>query len=208
LNEQANRLAHYLRARGVRPEAPVGLCMEQSLTSVVAVLGILKAGGAYVPLDPDYPPFRLEEMASDAKLSIAITSASCRARVPAGIEIVCVDENALCIAAESSEAPDSGATPDSAAYIVYTSASTGRPKGVIGIHRSITNGLKSVTYAPDEVCCLNTSLSFGFSVANLFLPIMSGVPLVVLSGEQIRDIHQMMLVLEREGVTRIVVVPA
>jgi acyl-coenzyme A synthetase/AMP-(fatty) acid ligase/acyl carrier protein len=65
-----------------------------------------------------------------------------------------------------------------------------------------------VTYEPGEVCCLNTSLSFGFSIANLFLPLMSGVPLVVLSGEQIRDIHQMMSVLEREGVTRIVVVPA
>jgi amino acid adenylation domain-containing protein len=208
LNEQANRLANHLRAGGVRAEAPVGLCMEQSLKAVVSVLGILKAGGAYVPLDPCNPQSRLAEIASDARLSITVTSAGCRHRVPPGIEMVCVDQDALSIAAEDSVAPESGTTPDSAAYILYTSASTGKPKGVVGIHRSITNGLNSVTYVPDEVCCLNTFLSFGFSIANLFLPLMSGVPLVVLSNEQIRDTNQMMMVLEKEGVTRIVVVPA
>ena len=91
---------------------------------------------------------------------------------------------------------------------MYTSASTGKPKGVVGIHRSITNGLNTVNYATDEVCCLNTFLSYGFSLANLFLPLMSGVPVVVLSDEQIRDSNQMMTVLEKEGVTRLVLIPS
>src|SRR4029079_154243 len=30
LNESANQLAHYLRSRGVKPETPVGLCLERS----------------------------------------------------------------------------------------------------------------------------------------------------------------------------------
>jgi len=208
LDEKANRLANYLRKRGVGPEVLVGFCMEQSLSAVVAVLGILKAGGAYVPLDPGYPENRLQEIASDARLAIAVTSARFRHRVPAGIETVCTDRDCALIAAESSAAPVADITPDSAAYVLYTSASTGKPKGVVGIHRSITNGLKSVNYAPGEVCCLNTFLSYGFSIANLFLPLMSGVPVVVLSDEQIRDANQMMTVLEKEGVTRLVLVPA
>ena len=65
-----------------------------------------------------------------------------------------------------------------------------------------------MNYAPGEVCCLNTFLSYGFSIANLFLPLMSGVPVVVLTGEQIRDANQMMTVLEKEGVTRLVLIPA
>ena len=55
LNQRANQLAHYLRARGVGPEVLVGICMERSLELMVGLLGILKAGGAYVPLDPAYP---------------------------------------------------------------------------------------------------------------------------------------------------------
>ncbi|HEU4597694.1 MAG TPA: condensation domain-containing protein, partial [Pyrinomonadaceae bacterium] len=54
LNERANRLAHFLRTRGVGPEVRVGICFERSLDMLVAVLGVLKAGGAYVPLDPAY----------------------------------------------------------------------------------------------------------------------------------------------------------
>jgi amino acid adenylation domain-containing protein len=208
LNQQANRLANYLRARGVGPEVFVGLCIEQSLQAVVAVLGILKAGGAYVPLDPSFPQQRLEEMAADAKLAIAVTSARFDHRVPVGIETVCVDRDAALIAATSPAAPVTTNTPDSAAYVLYTSASTGKPKGVVGIHRSITNGLNSVTYVAKEICCLNAFLSFGFSVANLFLPLMRGVPLVIASDEQIRDINQLMNVLEQEGVTRIALVPS
>src|SRR5262249_45151161 len=121
---------------------------------------------------------------------------------------VCVDRDSLPIAAESSLTPVSQITPDSAAYILYTSASTGKAKGVIGIHRSIINGQYSAAYAPGEVCCLNTFLNYGFSIANLFLPLISGVPVVVLTDEQIRDTNQMVTVVEKEGVTRLVVVPS
>ena len=59
LNRRANRLAHYLRELGVKPDERVGICVERSLEMIVGLLGIMKAGGAYVPLDPDYPVERL-----------------------------------------------------------------------------------------------------------------------------------------------------
>ncbi|MCA6113231.1 condensation domain-containing protein, partial [Bradyrhizobium cenepequi] len=49
LNARANRLAHHLIGRGVRPDQPVAICVERRVAMVVGVLAILKAGGAYLP---------------------------------------------------------------------------------------------------------------------------------------------------------------
>lgn len=208
LNEQANRLANYLRERGVGPDVLVGFCMEQSWRAVVVILGILKAGGAYVPLDPNYPRQRLSQMLQETKVSLVVSCARFQDRVPPGIEIVSVDRDTALIGAASPLNPDSGTTPDSTAYVLYTSGSLGTPKAIVGIQRSIINGLASITYAPDEICCLNALISFGFAIANLFLPLLCGLPLVIISDEDLRDINGLVNVLERERITRIVLVPA
>ncbi len=200
LNRYANRLAHHLLARGVGPEVLVGLCMEQSWRAVAGIVGILKAGGAYVPLDPSYPPQRLNEMVQDARLSLVVTSARWGDRVPSGVEIVYVDQ----IPAGSSANPVSKTTPDSAAYVLFTSGSTGKPKAVVGLHRSVINGLTFIGYASDEICCLNAFLSYGFSLSLLFLPLMCGIPLVIISDQDLKDINALVNIVERERVTRIV----
>ena len=66
LNERANQLAHYLRSLGVGPDSLVGLCVERSAQTIVALLAILKAGGAYVPLNPDNPKPRLVQQLAGA----------------------------------------------------------------------------------------------------------------------------------------------
>ncbi len=73
LDQRANQLAHYLRARGVSAEVRVGVLLEPSPELIVALLGILKAGGAYVPLDSDYPKQRLQFMLEDAGVRLVLT---------------------------------------------------------------------------------------------------------------------------------------
>jgi len=73
LNARANRLAAYLRARGVGPESLVGICLDRSPEMMVAILGVLKAGGAYVPLDPAYPRYRLAFMLDDCQAAVILT---------------------------------------------------------------------------------------------------------------------------------------
>ncbi|MDQ3918632.1 MAG: AMP-binding protein, partial [Acidobacteriota bacterium] len=82
LNARANRLARRLRAAGVGPESLVGLLLERSAETVVAILGVLKAGGAYVPLDPSYPAERLRFMLEDAGMKVLLTERGLLERLP------------------------------------------------------------------------------------------------------------------------------
>ncbi len=85
LNARANRLAHHLRALGVRPDDRVAICAERSLEMVVGLLAILKAGGAYVPLDPGYPAERLAYMLTDSAPVVALTHGAARAALEQGM---------------------------------------------------------------------------------------------------------------------------
>ena len=79
LNASANRLAHHLRALGVRPDDRVAICAERSLEMVVGLVAIHKAGGAYVPLDPGYPAERLAYMLRDSAPVAVLTHSAARA---------------------------------------------------------------------------------------------------------------------------------
>ncbi|HEV7216779.1 MAG TPA: amino acid adenylation domain-containing protein, partial [Chloroflexota bacterium] len=131
LEERANRLAHWLRARGVGPNVPVAVLLERSVDLVVALLGIVKAGGAYVPLDPGYPPERLGFMLGDCQAPILVTTAPLAEALPfRKCRTLCLDGEETDIARQPAHAPAAGSTSRDLAYIIYTSGSTGRPKGV------------------------------------------------------------------------------
>ena len=74
LNSRANRLAHYLRQLGVKPDVCVAICVERGFEMIVGLLAILKAGGAYVPLDPAYPVERIRFMLEDSAPLALLTS--------------------------------------------------------------------------------------------------------------------------------------
>src|ERR1051325_2179604 len=94
LEARATQLARTLRARGVRQETAVGVCVQRSVDSIVAALGVLQAGGTYVPLDPDYPFDRIEYLAQDAGAPIIVREASSLDRRGVG------QRGVICLAAE------------------------------------------------------------------------------------------------------------
>lgn len=187
LDRRANQMAWHLRALGVGPEAPVGLCLTRSPDMVVALLGILKAGAAYLPLDPSYPLERLTFMVQDARPSVIVADSPALASHDGGPTVLRLDAGGdrEAIARQPSDRPDAPVAADDLAYVIYTSGSTGRPKGVMLEHRNVANlfvGMDAWVGTGPGVWLALTSLSFDISVVELLWTLARGFTVVLHPG--------------------------
>ena len=135
LDQQANQLAHYLQNLGIRPEVPVGICMERSIELVVAVLAVLKAGGGCLPLDPALPESRLTLMVEAARSPVILTQTRFLDKVSSlTVQVVSLDAIQESLTQHKKEAPVSGLIEQNLAFVFFTSGSTGDPKAVMRNH--------------------------------------------------------------------------
>jgi amino acid adenylation domain-containing protein len=217
LDEYANQFARFLQGLDVGPGTVVGVHMERSAGMLVALLGLLKAGGTYVPLDPAYPQSRLLHMIADSGMTILLTEHALldqldAAQFPPSLHVVSMNAEWSKINKRSKNKPRVDLSGDSLAYIIYTSGSTGRPKGVEVTHRSLVNLLGAMQHEPgigDEDVMVNvTTLSFDIAALELYLPLVAGASLVILSKEQSMDASQMAEALDRHRVTMMQATPA
>ncbi len=209
LNEQANQLAHYLRAQGVRPDSLVGLCVERSVEMVVGIIGILKAGGAYLPLDPSYPQERLDYMIEDSRPAVVLTQSWLEERLPlVSVPVLRLDtelEELREYSSDNAGLEEVGLRPEHLAYVIYTSGSTGKPKGVMVEHRNVGR-LLSVTeadfgFGAQDVWTLFHSYAFDFSVWEMWGALAYGGRLVVVPKWVSRSPEDFYRLVVSEGVT-------
>jgi amino acid adenylation domain-containing protein len=140
LDSMASRLAHYLRSRGAGRELLIALCLERSITMVVAALGVLKSGAAYLPLDPSYPRERLALLLNDSQAPILVTQQRLvKEKLGDDCYVVDLDADADQIEHCPEYAGETGLELENLAYVIYTSGSTGPPKGVQITHGSLLN---------------------------------------------------------------------
>jgi amino acid adenylation domain-containing protein len=213
LERRSNQWAHYLRGRGVGPESVVGVCMERSVEMVVVLLGIMKAGGAYLAIDPDYPGARRGYMVTDvgAKELVVQRHLSGEWGEYGGERIIWEQEREK-VEKESSGEVKAGASGESVAYVIYTSGSTGEPKGVGATHRGMMNRIRTeqeeMGYEAGESCCQKTSMSFVDAVLEMWGPLVSGGRLVLAGETAMRDPEELLELVEREGIRRLITVPS
>lgn len=211
LNSRANQLARYLKKHGVGPEALVGILMQRSAETVVAILATLKAGGAYLPLDPSYPAELLAFMVNDARPVVVITKGSLSDKLPQSIpQIVCLDREADEIGKHSTENLSVKVFPANAAYAIYTSGSSGRPKGVIVSHQNLLHSTfaRLLYYRePVHAFLLLSSFSFDSSVAGLFWTLCQGGKLVVPEETDHQDPAYLLKICERHRVSHLLCLP-
>ncbi|MEV0198035.1 amino acid adenylation domain-containing protein [Nonomuraea sp. NPDC050691] len=173
LDRRANQVAHWLLARGVRRQEPVGVLLERRPELVAAMLGVLKAGAAYLPLDPVHPAGRTEAILADAGARIVLTEAEIAAA-----------------AGEPEERPDVAVRPEHLAYVIYTSGSTGQPKGVAVEHRQITHYLGAVAErVPAGITsyALVSTAAADLGLTNVLCALTSGARLHLIDHETATD---------------------
>lgn len=203
LLSQSLIVANGLKSRGLLPEEPVIVVTDRTFRTIANLLGVLAAGGCYVPIDPDDPPDRMRHIVEVTRARHMIGARAqldpIRTRLNSSqqsiqfmtseewLELFTKGSNA------SSSAPLSGSDFPLApggrklAYILFTSGSTGLPKGVEVEHRSVVNLLDAVRElfrfdASDRFLAVS-KIGFDISVAELFLPLITGGTVVMRSRE-------------------------
>ena len=123
LNKEANKIAHGLIDRGVRPSDIVAFMLPRRSCLIPAMFGILKAGAAYLPIDLDYPQERVDYILMDSGAAFFVTE----------------DNIGELLADEDVSDPTVPVSGDNLCYCIYTSGTSGNPKGALIRHRNLVN---------------------------------------------------------------------
>lgn len=210
LNNRANKLAGYLRSKGIRADHVVGLMVERSFEMLIGIFAVLKAGGAYLPLDPKIPDERLNYYVEDCHVSLILTTEFYMEKVPEVSKIRIEKEEEF--RSFSNQNPVKITNSAQLAYVIYTSGSTGKPKGVMIPHKALVNRLewmqKQYGLTEEDVLLQKTTFSFDVSVWELLWWSMMGAKLAILPPKKEKNPRAIAKAIALYKVTQIHFVPS
>ncbi|NOQ25380.1 MAG: amino acid adenylation domain-containing protein [Bacteroidales bacterium] len=209
LNEKSNQIARLIVKQGVKEDDIVGIMVDRSFEMIIGIIGILKSGGAYLPIDPNYPEERIKYIITNSRAKLILTKSDYLSKIK---EIKTID-----IEDEGNYTEDTFNlkklnTSNSLAYLIYTSGSTGNPKGVMVEHHSLVNHIYNqideFKINEDERILQFSTYTFDASVEQIFLALMSGSSLVIISNESILNGDMLNQYIKEKRITHIHTVPA
>ena len=228
LDQRTNQLARQLIDQGVQRGDRVGIYLDKSLESAVALYGIMKAGAAYVPLDPTAPISRLQFVINHCGIQHLVTSPNKRRLLAQllvspncqieviygapeieGVRARQISWNEINLA--PSAPVDITILDQDLAYIMYTSGSTGEPKGIMHTHAS---GLSYAKWAhdvyalrSDDRLTNHAPLHFDLSTFDFFASALAGASTIIVGDEYLKLPASYSQLLADEKITTFFTVP-
>lgn len=222
LDRDSDRLAMMLQLQGVGRGDKAGLLLKRDASLIISILGIFKAGAAYVPLDFNLPQQRLKFIATDAGLSIIISS-DCQPELSAATGIPVSTFKELMSGTEAGVSqlgikkkenhPEPGVHgPHDLAYVIYTSGTTGTPKGVcIGSDQLLNYSRavwKRMKMEAGNSFATISSISADLGNTMIFPPLIHGGEVVVIPEDHATDASLLAGWLDRMPVDCLKIVPS
>ncbi|MCK4258429.1 MAG: amino acid adenylation domain-containing protein [Halanaerobiales bacterium] len=209
LNQKANQLAWLLHEKGVGPNQIIGIMTERSLEMIICMLGILKAGGTYLPLDHENPPERIRFFLQDSNVKLLLTQSHLAEQISHSCEKIFLDEKTI-FTGKDINLPSLSCS-NNLAYVIYTSGSSGKPKGVMLEHSGIENLQQVINrdlgIQSDDRIIQFASSSFDASVLEIYMALLTGATLYVVTKDVIRDHEKFMEYLNYHQITVAVLPP-
>ena len=205
LNERANSLAHHLRSHGIGRNDVVALRLDKSLEMIISILAIIKAGACYLPINLSYPQDRVDFMLKDSNTKFLLCDKQTAATLKTNTPQIFVDlDNSKIYSKNTHNLPIINKPLDNI-YIIYTSGSTGSPKGAMIMHKNVVRLMKNDNFLFDfndrDVWTMFHSVSFDFSVWEMYGALLYGGKLVVISDDIAKDPNLFLNLMEKECVT-------
>ena len=144
LAEAVEGYAAGLADRGVSPGDYVVVSLDRSAELVAVLAAVLAAGAAYVALELDVPAARRERILTRVAPALVVAAESAESRFEGSAVVTPAQLLRAGVGSRPGRAP---VTPESVAYVSFTSGSTGEPKGVCVPHRGIVRLVDGATFA-------------------------------------------------------------
>ncbi|BAO74615.1 amino acid adenylation domain-containing protein [Winogradskyella sp. PG-2] len=220
LQQKAKALAALLIDLEVKKGDRVGIYMNRSIESIIAVYGITRAGGVFVPLDPTAPKERTKFLIKDCNILHLVTIPSQARDIVSLIELSTplkviiglekdIDIETISWTQVFKSFTDEIEFPrvlgKDLAYIMYTSGSTGLPKGIMHTHNSclayVKRSKEIYNINSTDIVAGHAPLHFDISTFAYFTAPFSGATTVILSDAHTKLPASLSQLLENEEIT-------
>lgn len=209
INKEANKLAHFLRSKGVKANTIVGMYVERSIEMIVGIFAILKAGGAYLPIDIQSPDQRIRDMVEDSETTIVLVQKETSNQLKdildnKAIDILEVQFDSYLLQEYQDINPMLINESSDLGYVMYTSGSTGKPKGNLTKQYNITRVVKDTNYisiSSEDSLLQLSNYAFDGSTFDIFGALLNGAKLVLVKKDQLLDTKVLAKLIEKQGIT-------